>query len=218
MSRWMIFGLCIATVAFVATIAGCPPSEEEVQVYDPHPPGNGYEDEVEPAAVVSEFEWTDSPTVDQIPDGPIVGMLNGRPFEAELVRVRKSDEDTYQLEILNKAPESGDPTAMVMGEDAWQLRFTRTEGETGAVEWAISDEKDFGTEHVYYWYAQGEGQGPMSVNHPWGAALEITEWTLSEDEENEKILGTVTGKIALVMNDDETSWCAGEFEAVYYEW
>ena len=74
------------------------------------------------------------------------------------------------------------------------------------------------TEHVYYWYAQGEDQGPMSVNYPWGAALEITQWTVQEPEEGSDVLGSVKGRVVLVMADDAESWVGGEFDAPYYEW
>ena len=217
MSRLIIIVSCIALVGVVALLAGCPEDPYSEEVHMP-PPDDPADQAMDPALVPTDFEWTDTPSLEEIPSGPIVGMLNGEPFEAQLVRVRKSDEDTFQLEILNKAREDGDPTGMVTGEDGWQLRFTWTEGESGSQEWAIADDKDFNSEHVYYWYAQGEDQGPMSVNYPWGAALEISEWTLTEDEENDRILGNVTGKVALVMNDDESSFAAGEFDAVYYQW
>ncbi len=213
--RLRIIGLCLAAAFVVAATVGCPSSVEEGFTEVPEPAG---EDAIEPSDDVYEFAWTDEPEVGQIPSGPIIGMLNGESFEAELVRVRKTDEDTYQLEVLNKGPDGDDLTGVVMGADAWQLRFSRPEGETGTVQWTISDEKEFEFEHVYYYYDQGEDRGPMSVNYPWGAALEIAEWNLAEDGENERILGNITGRIALVMNDDESSWAAGEFDAIYYEW
>lgn len=216
MKRWIVVGACIVVLALMVTMAGCPPAEEAGD-YELSLDVDTYQD-LEAAEAPGEFEWTEEPTVEMIPAGPVVGMLNGEPFEAELIRLRKSEENTYQLELLNKAPENGDPTGIVTGEDAWQLRFTHPEGETGTLQWSIDEQKDFQQEHVYYWYAQGEGQGPMSVNYPWGAALEITEWTIEGSDDNDRILGTVTGRVAIVMRDDEHSWAAGEFEAVYFEW
>lgn len=58
----------------------------------------------------------------------------------------------------------------------------------------------------------------MSVNTSWGAALQITEWTLDGDPDDEKILGTIKGKVALVCNDEAKSFVAGTFEAPYYTW
>ena len=61
----------------------------------------------------------------------------------------------------------------------------------------------------------------MSVNYSWGAALQITDWTVEEPAEDAEtfhaVLGNVKGKVALVMDDDEKSWVTGEFDAVYYE-
>jgi len=58
----------------------------------------------------------------------------------------------------------------------------------------------------------------MSVNYPWGAALEITEWTVQEPAEGSDIVGTIKGRVVLVMQDDTKSWVGGEFEAPVYVW
>ncbi len=168
------------------------------------------------------FEWTREPTVDIIPPGPISGEMNGEPFGAKSVRLEKADEGRFELTISNTAVEGDDPTASISGDDAWELTFTATEGETGEWTWTIAEEKNYEEEHVYYWYQQPNNEGPMSINDDWGGALQIDEWSVEEaDPEADTfstLLGNVTGKVALVMDDDEKSWCAGEFDAVYYEW
>ncbi len=220
MSRGMVFWLCIAGLLAAIALGGCPSAQEPEPVIEEPPPVEEPAEAEEPAE--STFEWTEAPAVADIPLGPIEGMMNGEPFEAKSVTVQKDDDGTFELTISNKAPEGDDPTEPVTEDNAWELTFTATEGESGEWTWAVSDEKDFEKEHVYYWYAQGDDKGPMSVNHPWGAALQIDEWTVEEPDPDadtfSTILGSVKGKVALVMEDDAKSWCAGEFDAVYYEW
>lgn len=216
-------------------IGGCPRSAPEAtEVADLPPEIPEPEPTAEPEAVteteggatpqvatqVAKFDWTASPTFEDIPAGPISGMLNGRPFIAQTVRMERDDENTYLLTISNKRPEDpDDPLGVISGDDGWELTFTAPEGEPVRLLWAVADPKrGIQTEHVYYWYAQGQGQGPMSVNYPWGAALEITEWKVHEPEEGTRMLGSVRGRVLLVMDDEAKSWVGGEFEAPYYEW
>ena len=83
---------------------------------------------------------------------------------------------------------------------------------------AVDDKKTFDDEHVYYYYDQGADKPSMSVNGPWGAALAITEWKKQEPAEGSRVIGTVKGRVALVMREPQKSWAAGEFEAPVYEW
>jgi hypothetical protein len=226
---WTVYLLCAVVVIFVVALAGCPSGDTggDAEMPPPDPameePGAGdaAEDVDSADAQASDFEWTAEPTIEMIPSGPIRGEMNGEPFEAKTVRLEKDDEGTFHLTISNKAVEGDDPTEMITGDDAWELTFTATEGETGEWTWSVSDEKDFDQEHVYYYYQQEDDGGPMSINYFWGAALQIDEWTVEEPSEDAStfhtILGNAKGKIALVMDDDEKSWCAGEFDAVYYE-
>ncbi len=217
-----LYVLCAIAVVVCVGLMGCPTSPEEMTEVGPMDPvaeeAPGAMPEGEAAAVPTDFEWTEAPTVDMIPAGPIHGMMNGEPFEAKTVRIEKDEEGTFELNISNVAVEDDDPTDMISGDDAWQLTFTVTEGEAGEWTWTVSDEKDFDTEHVYYYYQQGEDEGPMSVNYGWGAALQITDWTVEEPSEGSRVLGNVKGKVVLVMDTDTKDWVAGEFDAVYYEW
>jgi hypothetical protein len=223
---WRVYVACAVAVVMVVGLVGCPPAQDTGgdDVVSAPPPsddmpadGDGGEE-----TAAAEFEWTAEPTVDMIGSGTITGELNGEPFEAKSVRLEKADDGTFELTVSNKAVEGDDPTAMVTEDDAWELTFTAEEGKTGEWTWAVEEDKDFEKDHVYYWYQQEGDEGPMSVNYSWGAALQIDEWTLEEPAEDadtfSDILGNVRGKVALVMDDDEKSWVAGEFDAVYYEW
>jgi len=226
----LIYAVCAVVLIAAVALAGCPAgpeTQDPTALIPPEEPPvepgglEAAEGGEETAEVPTDFEWTATPTVEMIPSGTIRGVMNGKPFEAKTVRIEKDDEGIYELNISNTAVEGEDPTDMIMGDDAWQLTFSGAEGEPGEWTWAVSDEKDFDKEHVFYYYAQGEGKGPMSVNSPWGAALQITEWTVQEPEEGadtfHTIIGNVKGKVLLVMDDQEKSWVGGEFDAVYYE-
>ena len=223
---WMWWALCVALVVGVATLAGCPAQEPEPSMVGEAPePVPAEEPAVEtptadePAIQVGDFEYSEAPAVDDIPTGPITGMIHNGPFAAQTIRIERKDEDTFQMQISNgqlTIPDS--VTSTINGDDGWRFRFTVTEGSLAAMQWAVDDEKTFADEHAYYYYAQGEGKPPMSVNGPWGAALEITEWTVEEPAEGSRVIGTMRGRVALVMRDTDKSWAAGEFEAPVFEW
>ena len=152
----LLYVLCaIAVVVFVGLV-GCPTSPEETAEVGPMDPvaeeAPAEMPEDGETTAVAEFEWSEAPTVDMIPSGPIHGMMNGEPFEAKTVRIEKDEDGTLELNISNVAVEGDDPSDMIMGDDAWQLKFTATEGEPGEWTWAVADDKDFDTEHVYYYY------------------------------------------------------------------
>lgn len=222
---WVTYLCCAVVLMLAVVLVGCPAQNTDQGAEMP-PPDLPVDEDMEAEgdgdAEEATFEWTAEPTIDMIPSGPIRGEMNGSPFEAKTVRIEKDDDGTFELTISNTAVEGEDPTEMITGDDAWQLTFSGAEGQTGEWTWTLDEEKEFEQEHVYYWYQQEDDAGPMSINYSWAGALQIDEWTMQEPDPNadtfSTILGNVTGKIALVMDDDEKSWVAGEFDAVYYEW
>lgn len=229
---WKLLGLCGVLVVAVVLVAGCPsqapPEEETVVMQPPAEPAPvdepvaeepGVEEPEEPAAAPGEFEYTQAPSVEDIPAGPVSGLLHNQAFTAQTIRIEKKDEGTFQMQISNgelTIPDS--VTSTINDDDGWRFRFTVPEGSTTTREWAIDDEKTFDDEHAYYYYDQGEDRPAMSVNGPWGAALEITEWTEEEPGDSGRVIGTMKGRVALVMRDTDRSWAAGEFEAPVFEW
>ncbi len=175
--------LLLAAIA-VMLLTGCPKPVDEVaqqqEMESQIPPDQGEpaaSTDAEPAETTapSDFQWTETPSLDAIPDG-------------------------------------------TTGDTGLDLRFTLEPGKPGELVLAKDDEKDFDREHAYYHYPQGGDKGPMSVNSSWGCALQITDWTLEVNEEDEDILGNAKGKVAVIFGDDEKSWVAGTFDCVYYEW
>ncbi len=210
----------VMLVVWTAAMSGCKPKAAPgggavpTDLPPVEPPGEApAADAGEPAAAGS--AWTDAPSLTSIPDGVITGTINGKPFEAKTVRV-KQGEDGPTLEISNVAVD--EPTGIIMEDTGVSLRFPIAEGTTDELVKAFSDDVDFDMTHSYYHYPLGGDKGPMSINTTWGCALQITDWTLEADADDEDIIGNVKGKLAISFDDDEKSWIAGSFDCVYYKW
>ena len=221
--------VCIIALVGSVLLVGCPkktppePAINQPPVELPQPPVEEQTAEEpttpEPGEKPAEFTWNEWPEVSQIPDGPLTGMMRGKPFEAKTVRIEKKDEDTWQMQITNGVlPDPQKVTGVISKDDAWRCRFTIAEGTTTSIERPIEDGKTFDDEHVYYYYDQGDDKPSMSVNGPWGMAIQITDWTVEQPSGDSKVIGTMKGRIALVMKDTEKSWVAGEFEGPVYQW
>ncbi|MFO7945716.1 MAG: hypothetical protein R6V19_02730 [Armatimonadota bacterium] len=223
--RVMICSLVVAVLLSLFLVPGCqqPPQDEAaapppVDQDPPEPPDEpaAPAEDAEKAAP-DEFSWTETPSLDAIPEGTITGMINGEPFEAKTVRIQQLDDQVgAQLEISDQAVE--EPTDIISEDTGVQLRFPIEEGTSGELVMSLDDDKDFDTTNAFYWYPQGDDKGPMSINADWGCALQIDDWTLEESEEYDDVVGTVTGKVAITFNDEKKSWVAGTFDCVYYEW
>lgn len=224
--RWQGCALSAVIMVLVALLSGCPSQEPEQIVMSEPPPEAAQVDEPvaeEPdeagAAALTAFEFTETPSVEMIPAGPIAGLMRGEAWTAQTVRVERNAPDRFRMQISNG--ELSDPekiTSMILNDDGWRFRFAVTEGSKTTLQWAIDDEKTFDDEHAYYYYEQGDDKPTMSVNGPWGAALEITEWTQHESPSDRNVIGTMKGRLALVMRDRDKSWAVGEFEALVYKW
>jgi hypothetical protein len=218
----LLMGLLVVLMLVVWTVAltGCKPKaapQDDAALSDTppvEPPGEA------PAAdvgdpTVTEFAWTDTPSLASIPAGAITGVINGQPFEAKTVRVNKADSG-LTLELSDTAVD--EPTDIIIKDTGVNLRFPIAEGTTGELLKSFDDEVDFEMTHAYYWYPQGDDKGPMSVNATWACALQISDWTLEANADDEAILGSVKGKVAITFDDEEKSWVAGSFDCIYYKW
>ncbi|MHB8997241.1 MAG: hypothetical protein ACYC63_18500 [Armatimonadota bacterium] len=202
--------LLLTLALSVLLVSGCPKPAEPVAP----PAPDAQAPPAAPADPAAAFEWTETPTVDAIPAGPVKGTINGEPFEAKMVRVKQGDKSP-SIEIIDMAPDK--PSGMVTGDTAAELDFPLPPGKPGEYVKDVKSEKNFDKEHAYYYYPQGGDKGPMSVNPDWGAALVITEWTTEKDPADENVLGKVKGKVLIVFDDEKKSWVGGDFEAPYYK-
>jgi hypothetical protein len=209
--------LLAVLVASLVVVTGCPKPQGADGVAPPPPPPPPAPAATEPAAPTSTFEWTETPKLADIPAGPLVGMVNGKPFEAKAARIEKKD-DGFVLQIYDKAPDK--PSGMVMDATGIELTFTTqlSEGKPGEIVLGIADKKDFDSIRCFYYYPQGGDKGPMSMNQPWGCAVKIDEWKMEKDPADDSVLGHVKGKVAIVFKDDAKSWVAGDLDGVYYDW
>ena len=227
-SKWMVaVALLVVAVLAMSLLSGCPSKTDETaagpaDLAPPTGPEAGAAADAPPATEAqSDFTWTDAPQLEMVPAGAIKGMVNGAAFEAKTVRVEK-DSDGYTLEISNATEEK--PGDMLSDDIAVELSFKGNEGEPTTVLKAVGD--DIEGAHAYYHYPMEDGT-PMSMNPLWACALEVSEWTLEKDADNERVIGHVKGKVAITfddaslndnVNDETKSWVAGEFDTYYYEW
>jgi hypothetical protein len=211
MSRLAVALLLLAVAVSLLSFCGCPkPASTTMTPPNPvNPPASA-----RPAAPAGAFTWSASPTVAMIPAGPVKGTINGKSFEAKMVRVKKGDKSP-SLEIVDKAADT--PTGMVTGDTSAELDFPLPPGKPGEYVKDVKSEKNFDKEHAYYYYPQGGDKGPMSVNPSWGAALKIDSWTSEKDPKDAAVLGKVKGKVLIVFDDEKKSWVGGDFEGVYYK-
>jgi len=215
-TRSLLFVVAGLAVAATLLLVGCPAKQTETPATPVPTPSAAPKTAAETGPAPTEFTWADAPTVAQVPSTPVKGIINGKEFTANTVRVEKGDEGKATLEISDAKLD--DPTGVITDDTGVDLDFTLTEGQPGEMVMKIADEKNFDKEHAYYHYPQGGDKGPMSVNPDWGCALQIESWDMTPDAQNEKILGKITGKVAIVFGDDSKSWVAGTFEAPYYKW
>jgi len=213
--------LLVGALAVVCIIAmtGCPRPQERAGETTPPTPeegpeGPGQAGPESPAGEAGAFQWTETPQLADIPEGRVSGMLDGKPFTANTVRLHKSEQKTT-LEISDTALES--PTDLIVEDTGATLTFTATPGQPFTRVVAMGDEKNLDKETADYHYPLPDEGGPAIVTPSWACALQISEWTLQPDPNNEEIMGSATGKVAICFNDDPKSWVAGTFECVYYQ-
>jgi len=161
------------------------------------------------------FAWTDTPGLDMIPEGNIVGSLRGKSFRARTVRLRQDNQQTV-LEISDAAVDT--PTGVLTDDTGVELRFTLPPGRSGELVIGMRDPRDLDQQQAYYYYPQGGNKGPRSVNPAWACALQISQWTLQPNPEDPDLLGRAKGKVAITFDDEAKSWVAGSFDCVYYKW
>ncbi|NLO74026.1 MAG: hypothetical protein GX100_07995 [candidate division WS1 bacterium] len=223
--RLLYVASVLLALSLLLVATGCPGPKPAEELSPEAPlgasPGPPAPEAPEPAATAEEapppdsFAWTDSPSLASIPGGAITGQINGKPFTAKLVRVKQEDK-TFALEIVDKSADK--PTDAVSGATGVQLTFSLPEGKPGELVLPVAATKESGKQHAYYWYPQGGDKGPMSVNCPWGCALQITEWTKGTDPQDEYVVGQVKGKVAVVFDDEAKSWVAGTFDCIEMKW
>lgn len=202
----------LVIVVMALSLCGCPsqptPETDAAALPTPEPPPAA----PDATATAGAVAWMENPTVADIPDAPVKGQVNGEPFEAKTTRVKKGDGKST-LELANIATDK--PSGMLMDDTEVKLDFTIEPGKTGEFVKAMAAEDPKNTD-AWYSYEQKDGT-PMTMNSDWAVALQITEWTMQKDPNDEAVLGHVKGKVFITFNDDKKTFAAGTFEGPYFE-
>lgn len=149
----------------------------------------------------TEFTWKSELKQSEIPDLPIKGLLNGKPFDFRYINFeqwRGSGDNV--INFYENAPKND--CGYVEGGRA--IHFLHKAGtiDTGKI-FKASFEKSIDG-FIAYYDTTGALNESVSGSMPWNCSLEITEI-------NEK---TVKGKIVICFKDEKKSYLAGKFEAV----
>jgi hypothetical protein len=158
--------------------------------------------ETESDVGVKGFKWSEEIKLEDIPDEPVRGFLNGSEINLTYINFeqwRGSGDNV--LNFGNKAPRQN--CGYVEGDDAFHLMHIA--GEINEGEFLKSSFSQQMDEYVAYFHYTDENNDMKKITVPWNCALIIT----SMEEE------IVRGKIAMCFNDNNRSWIAGTFEAVY---
>lgn len=148
-----------------------------------------------------EFVWKQNLSVNDIPDTPVKGFLNGKEVNFEYINFenwRGSGDNVINFSSRRPKQDCG----FIENNDAFSLEKKGGEFLVGEFIKENFDAKIDGVFSSYHYYE--EGKELVKVDEQWNCVLVITEI-------NEK---TVKGKIAICYNDKNKSWVAGTFEAV----
>lgn len=176
--------------------------------------------EVEPAADEGDlpdwaraFEWTDEPSIEDAPDAPVRGVVNGRPFEPVAIFFEPRFGN-WALVIANRAlPE---PHALLpFGTESANITDLPRDLAVG------TRDKSMGPGGGFFQIRAGGDDRTTSWNAPNAYALELTKWDLQPfDAEAEEVLqdgGTASGRVVLVYDATASfgrAWVAGTFTDV----
>jgi|GEM_PF-2650485 len=161
------------------------------------------------------FKWTATPTLEQVPVGPIVGEAQGKPFAAKAV---------YFEPMFGK-------WRLVVHEGKLDTP-TSISGDGQFVSVELPEDPTAGKKMVH---PMGYGGGYFQINKPddpksrtsWNAsnawAVEITKWDVKPYDEKASMFqqgGTASGKVVVCYQGDaapgkfQNAWVAGTFENV----
>jgi hypothetical protein len=171
-----------------------------------------------PAAAPTTFAWTDKPTLDMVPGGPVKGELNGAPYEAKTVLIEMdTDSRLRRITISDKALASD--TDLLVDDNEFSFEFPSEIKAGSTLTKALRDPDN--EADAWYCYQQKDGS-PMSINGDWAAAVSVDSGSdKGYDAKGDmvQVTGSFSGRIALCFEwtDSATSkvtknWVAGTFE------
>ncbi|MFO8070736.1 MAG: hypothetical protein R6V85_02570 [Polyangia bacterium] len=221
--------------AAAAEARGAEPEPAEPQPVEPEPVEPGPADEApdEPAAdagadaaaprlspeeIQGSFEWTKAPRLEDIPEGRIRGVIDGRPFTADWVCVQPGLYRSWRINISREKPVGG-PLGLTYGVEFATIYLSEPPEAGGEQLRAMApDEKGF----VFLVDGEPGEKGKKAAGEKWHSscawAVEITSFEVKDwDPEGQmgQLAGEASGRLALCCEAEggvERSWLAGEFE------
>ncbi len=163
-----------------------------------------------PPAPLSDYAWTETPLLSNIPVGPVKGAVNGKLFEPKSVVMDVRLGKVNTIVFSDKALESD--SDLLTGDTEVVVTTVADLAKDYTMETGMGFPQDEGT--IFYDYPGDNG--PSTVNCPWACALIIDAFDKKPFDTagpSVQVAGTCKGKIHLCFNDDEKSYIAGEFEA-----
>ncbi len=169
----------------------------------------------DPAAPVAgaapDFTWSETPAWDKVPDAPLGGVANEKPFPVVTVLVEPGLKG-WKIAFHDRALKR--PTGLIVGSHHLDLHL---EGDSPAVGKKFEKPMAFGGG---YWQLPkpGDDTKATSWNAPNAYLLEFTKWDVKPwDPEGPAFqsAGTASGRVAVVYKGSgefKDSWLAGHFE------
>jgi hypothetical protein len=159
------------------------------------------------------FEWTPDPSLESIPEGPVRGRANGRPFHAMEVFFEPRF-DHWALVLADTALPSPD-ALLPTGTESVNITDLPTDLGPGTYRKPLGPGGGF-----WHIAVDGEPLRTTSWNGIHAYALEITEWDVAPfDETSSRALqqaGRASGRVVVVYEGRgdryARSWVAGHFE------
>jgi hypothetical protein len=164
-----------------------------------------------PAATAGGPGYTEAPTLDKIPNAPIQGVVNGRPFAAKTVFF-EPQFGKWSLVVADVAlPE---PTALLSGSQELTIELP----ELPAAGKKLIRPMEYG-DGFFQVRKTDNPKDLTSWNSDNAWAIEITAWDVKPYDENEdmfQVAGKASGRIYVVYKAGEisslkSSWLAGVF-------
>jgi hypothetical protein len=163
------------------------------------------------AAAPGDFQWTETPTVNIIPDAPLAGMANGQPFIAQSV-IFEPGTDSWKM-IIRDQP-LANPTDIASGGQYLTLNLPIP--PSPGMTWMRPMSYGEGFFQVKYDPANPEQTTSWNADNAW--AIEITNWQATDWVTGGPVFqaaGLASGRIAVCYKGGgnmQNSWVAGKFE------
>lgn len=176
------------------------------------------EPEPEKVEVVKEFNYTESPTLDMIPNAPVQGKVNGMEFKPQTILIEPFFEQ-WGIKLFEKLPEDNVLEWAGLGDDGMTLEIEFTEKPAQGKVISMPMEKQY-TQVTYF--TDPDRANEQNWSAPSACVIEFTEWQAEPYTEDIGMgfaqAGTASGRIALCARADSEgngkSWVAGTFKDV----